>query len=75
MEFKNYELQFNFYKDTKKIIICNHSTPFVDGLWIHNSLKLLEINHFIYIRNFFNYENEWLKTIKHLILLTMKLIT
>lgn len=64
MEFKNCQLQFNFYSDTKKIIICNHSTPFVDGIWIHNSLQSLNIKHFIYMSHFFNYENEWLRTIK-----------
>jgi len=64
MEFKNYDLQSNFHKDTKKIIICNHSTPFIDVLWIHNSLKLLETKHFIYMSYFFNYENEWLRPIR-----------
>jgi len=35
MIFKTYEMSKLFFSDNKKIIIANHSTPFLDGLWLH----------------------------------------
>ena len=56
-------LKYNFYCDDKKILICNHCTPFVDGLWLHNTLQSMKLEHFIYTRYCFNYESEWLRPI------------
>tara|TARA_Y100000389_G_C17454944_1_gene517478 strand:- start:2508 stop:3035 length:528 start_codon:yes stop_codon:yes gene_type:complete len=64
MIFKTDELKSLFINDDRKIIICNHFIPFIDGLWLHKILSNEEINHFIYMSNCFNYNNSWLRSIK-----------
>jgi 1-acyl-sn-glycerol-3-phosphate acyltransferase len=63
MHFLTEELKQSFYNDNKKLIIANHCAPFMDGLWIHNSLDSINIKHCIYAKYMLGYSNEWLKSI------------
>lgn len=62
MHFLSEELEQSFYKDKKKLLIANHCTPFVDGIWIHNCLNAMNVNHCIYAKFMFDYNNDWIKS-------------
>jgi hypothetical protein len=62
--FSDSNIYNNFFHNKKKIIIANHSTPFLDWIRIHNELNRINVNHFIYVGHCFNYENSWIKPVK-----------
>jgi len=64
MDFKSKKTKHDFYNDPKKIMVCNHCLPFVDGLWLHFILNLANISHFIYAGYCFSYENSWIRPIR-----------
>jgi len=61
MIFKTYEMSKLFFSDNKKIIIANHSTPFLDGLWLHWIFYYLD--HFFYVSNMFGFNNNNFRSI------------
>ena len=61
MEFESKRLKHTFYNEPKKIIVCNHCLPFIDGLWLH---FILNIPHIIYVGHCFGYENSWIRPIR-----------
>lgn len=64
MNFKNNNLKNKFFNDQKKILIANHTTPFLDGLWLHYILEKSHISHFFYMAYCFNYNNSWIRAVK-----------
>ena len=63
MEFFSDELRCRFYSDRKKLLVCNHCIPVIDGLWLHVLLNLEHVSHYMYIDYCFQYGNSWLKPI------------
>jgi hypothetical protein len=57
-------MKHEFYNEPKKIIVCNHCLPIIDGLWLHFVLNLAKISHFIYVGHCFLYENAWIRPIR-----------
>ena len=64
MEFYSDELRYKFFNDPKKLLVCNHSLPIIDGLWLHMVLTIEHVSHYIYMGYCFGYGNSWLKPIK-----------
>ena len=61
MEFENETLKCQFQSDKKKLIIANHTTPFIDAIWMHS---VMDIPHFIYMAHCMDYENDWIRAVK-----------
>jgi len=64
MEFTSKKLKHAFFNEPKKILVCNHCVPFLDGLWLHFILNIEKISHFIYVGHCFWYENSWIRPIR-----------
>ena len=63
MEFFSDELRCRFFNDPKKLLVCNHCIPVIDGIWLHTMLTIENISHYMYIGYCFQYGNSWLKPI------------
>lgn len=64
MEFMSDELRYRFFNDPKKLLVCNHCAPIIDGLWLHIALTVENVSHYIYMGHCFQYGNSWLKPIQ-----------
>jgi hypothetical protein len=64
MEFASDELRYRFYDDPKKLLVCNHCAPIIDGLWLHIALTIESVSHYIYMGHCFQWGNSWLKPIQ-----------
>ena len=50
LRFKDADVQDLWDRAKRKLVICAHTTPFVDGIVLHCALDKLKVPHVIYVR-------------------------